>query len=48
MPFLNVDKVSAMLDSLDDQDMGERIVSDQVLTALMSFVLLHDEMGIEA
>ena len=48
MPYIDATKVETLLDSLDGQDMGERIMSDQVLTALLSMVILHDEMGLEA
>jgi asparagine synthase (glutamine-hydrolysing) len=48
MPYIDAAKVERLLDSLDGQDMGERIMSDQVLTALLSMVILHDEMGLEA
>ena len=46
MPFVDADKVQKLLNGLPDQDMSERVVSDQVLTALPSIVLLHEEMGI--
>jgi asparagine synthase (glutamine-hydrolysing) len=48
MPFIDEGKVAELLDGLADQDMGERIVSDQVLTALMSLVILGEELGVEA
>jgi asparagine synthase (glutamine-hydrolysing) len=48
MAFIDAGKVERLLDGLADQDMGERMVSDQVLTALMSTVILQEELEIAA
>jgi asparagine synthase (glutamine-hydrolysing) len=48
VPFLDQKKVVASLDALakPDVDMGRRVVMDQVLTLALSFVFMHEGLGL--
>jgi asparagine synthase (glutamine-hydrolysing) len=48
VPFLDQRKVVAALDALNNQnaDFGRQIVTDQVLTLALSFVFMHEGLGI--
>lgn len=50
VPFLDQKKVVAALDGLNkpDSDFGHRVVTDQVLTLALSFVFMHEGLGMSA
>ena len=50
MPFLDQKKVVAALDGLTKPgaDAGHRVVMDQVLTLALSFVFMHEGLGLSA
>ena len=50
VPFLDQKKMVAALDALQkpDADAGHRVVMDQVLTLALSFVFMHEGLGMSA
>jgi asparagine synthase (glutamine-hydrolysing) len=50
VPFLDQKKVVATLDEVakSGADFGHQIVTDQVLTLALSFVFMHEGLGISA
>jgi asparagine synthase (glutamine-hydrolysing) len=48
MPFVDTDKVAALLDNVEHQDHAGRVTSDQVLTIIMSLVFMEEQMGLSA
>ncbi len=50
MRFLDPAKMVAVLDDLakPDADAGHRVVMDQVLTLALSFVFMHEGLGLSA
>jgi asparagine synthase (glutamine-hydrolysing) len=49
VPFLDRKKVVAVLDGLDrEADFGRHVVTDQMLTVALSFVFIHEGLGLSA